>query len=102
MKNWRRYEILLPTEFNDGRAVPKALLAETILELEIRFGAVSSETQVIHGRWRSQGKTFRDDLIRVYVDVEQSEEVRIFFTGFKQRLKGRFQQYDKSGSSATR
>ena len=50
MKSWRRYEILLPRRFNDGRPVPKALLAETLLELENRFGAVSTETQIILGR----------------------------------------------------
>jgi hypothetical protein len=44
MNNWRRYEILLPLQFNDGKPVAKALLAATVLELEDRFGAVSSET----------------------------------------------------------
>ena len=35
MKNWRRYEILLPLRFNDGQRVPKALLAQTVQELRI-------------------------------------------------------------------
>ena len=39
MKNWRRYEILLPRRFNDGRRVPKALLAKTILELAESFNS---------------------------------------------------------------
>ena len=43
----RRFEILLPLRFNDGRAVPEDLLAGTLLELESRFGAVSCETQTI-------------------------------------------------------
>jgi hypothetical protein len=37
----RRYEILLPSQFNDGRPVPEDLTAETLLELEQKFGAVS-------------------------------------------------------------
>jgi hypothetical protein len=94
MKSWRRYEILLPRRFNDGRPVPKALLAETLLELENRFGAVSTETQIILGRWRSGGRTFRDDLMRVYVDVEATQEVDAFFATFKGRLKSRFDQLD--------
>ena len=94
MKNWRRYEILIPLRFNDGRAVPKALLAQTLQELEDRFNAVSSETQIIHGRWRSGGRLFRDDLIRVYVDAEDNAEVKGFFANFKNRLKTRFQQLD--------
>ncbi len=92
MKNWRRYEVLLPVRSNDGARIPKALLAQTIHELEERFGAVSCETQVIHGRWRSGALTFRDDLIRVFVDVEQDAEVRKFFREFKERVKTRFQQ----------
>ena len=47
MKNWRRYEILLPLRFNTGKPVSKALLAQTLQELESRFGAVTCETQVI-------------------------------------------------------
>ena len=94
MNNWRRYEILLPLRFNDGKPVAKALLAATVLELEDRFGAVSSETQIIHGRWRSGGKGFADELIRVYADVEDTPEVRLFFAQFKERTKARFQQLD--------
>jgi len=43
----RRYEILLPSQFNDGSRIPQELIAETLLELEQRFGAVSCETQII-------------------------------------------------------
>ena len=45
----RRFEILLPLRFNDGSPVPDALIAETLVELRRRFGAVSSETQKIEG-----------------------------------------------------
>ena len=85
---------MLPLRFNDGKRVPKALLAQTVLELETRFGAVSCETQVIQGRWGSGGRTFRDDLIRVYVDAEPGAEVHAFFLDFKGRAKARFQQLD--------
>ncbi len=42
---WRRYEVLLPLEYNDGRAVPPEWLSEAILEVVDRFGAASYETQ---------------------------------------------------------
>ncbi len=32
-------------------------------------GAVSSEMQTIRGVWRHEGESYRDDLIRVFVDV---------------------------------
>ncbi len=99
MKGWRRYEILLPLRYNDGKRVPKALLAQIILELEERFVAVSCETQIIHGRWRSEGRAFRDDLMRVYVDAEATAEVKAFFVAFKDRAKGRLQQLEISLTS---
>jgi hypothetical protein len=39
MSDLRRYEILLPSQFNDGTAIPQELIAETLLELEDTFGA---------------------------------------------------------------
>ncbi len=78
-RSLQRYEILLPLRFNDGKSVPDDLVAETLLELEQRFGAVSSETQTIHGLWRHEGKSYREDLIRVFVDVADEAEYRRFF-----------------------
>lgn len=90
----RRYEILLPLKFNNGQPVPRATIVAAVLELEERFGAVSSETQIIHGIWRHQGERFRDDLIRVWVDAPDLPEHRQFFAALKERLKSDFEQLD--------
>ena len=90
----RRYELLLPLRFNDGQAVPDDVVAETLLELEQRFGAVSSETQTIRGFWRHEGESYRDDLTRIFVDIADEPEHREFFLEFKERLKARFGQVD--------
>lgn len=90
----RRFEILLPLRFNDGQPVPDDLVGETLLELRQRFGAVSAETQVIRGHWQHQGEVFRDELVRVFVDVPDTGESREFFTAFKEQLKARFRQLD--------
>jgi predicted Zn-dependent protease len=50
-RSFRRFEVLLPLRFNDGQPVPDGLIADTVLELFDQFGAVSSETQTIRGRW---------------------------------------------------
>ena len=42
---WRRFEVLLPLQFNDGRDVPTEWLAEAVLEVVAHFGAASYETQ---------------------------------------------------------
>ena len=90
----RRFEALLPLRFNDGSPVPDALVADTFIELEEQFGAVSCETQTIRGRWRADGQSYRDDLIRVFVDVSDEPANREYFVAAKERLKARFQQLD--------
>lgn len=90
----RRFEILLPLRLNDGTPVPEDAIADTLIELEEKFGAVSCETQTTRGRWRFDGETYRDDLTRVYVDVADVPEHRQFFIEYKERLKQRFQQID--------
>ena len=89
-----RFEILLPLRFNDGTAVPRELVAQTIAELEDRFGAATWETQVLHGSWRHEGMTYHDELVRVFVDAENNRANRAFFKQFKGTLKKRFRQID--------
>jgi hypothetical protein len=64
------------------------------VELRDHFGAVSWETGIIRGIWTHAGQTFADDLVRVFVDVPDLPEHRLFFIEFKERLKGRFSQLD--------
>jgi hypothetical protein len=93
-KRSRRFELLLPTQFNDGQLVPSEAFVDTLLEIEERFGAVSSETQFVRGQWHHKGQLFRDESIRVFVDVEDTPDNLRFFVEFKERLKVRFQQID--------
>ena len=92
--SYRRFEILLPLAFNDGRPVPEDLVSQTLIDLEQRFGAVSCETQSIRGFWQHEGKLYRDTLIRVFVDVADSHENREFMRQLKESLKRRFSQVD--------
>ena len=75
---WRRYEVLLPTTFNDGREVPPDWLADALLEIVERFGAASYETQPIEGHWRHAGVTYRDTLVKLVVDVRDSKYNRVW------------------------
>ena len=90
----RRYEILVPLRFNDGRPVPEALLVETFSELRNRLGAASWETQSLRGEWEQDGVVYRDNLTRFFVDVFDVPEHPKFFGSFKQRLKVRFDHLD--------
>ena len=52
---WRRFEVLLPLRFNDGRDIPGEWIAEAVLEIVDHFGAASYETQKVEGHWRHSG-----------------------------------------------
>lgn len=83
--NWRRYEVLLPLQFNDGRDVPAEWLAEAALEIVDHFGAVSYETQRIEGHWRQGGVLYRDTLVRLVVDLPDASRNRQWMQQFKDR-----------------
>jgi hypothetical protein len=90
----RRFEILLPLQFNDGRDVPASLLGEAVQELFEYFGAVSVETQAMAGRWRHEGVIYRDNLSRLIVDVPDTVVNRRWMSRFKNRWKKRLKQVD--------
>ena len=92
--NWRRFEVLLPLRFNDGRDVPPDWLAEAVLEVVAHFGAASYETQKVEGHWRQGGITYRDDLVRIVVDVSDHPDHRTWIRDFKQRWQARLEQLE--------
>ncbi len=91
---WRRFEVLLPLQFNNGRDVPSEWLAEAVLEIVDRFGASSYETQKLEGHWRYGGVLYRDNLVRLVVDVPDSTESRQWMKQFKGRWKIRLEQLE--------
>ena len=93
-KTFRRFELLLPLRLNDGQPVAELAIADTLLELRARFGAVSCETQVIRGMWQQRGQVYRDDPVKVFVDTPDTPENLQFFLDYKEELKLRFQQLE--------
>jgi hypothetical protein len=91
---WRRFEVLLPLRFNDGRDVPGEWIAEAVLEIVDPFGAASYETQKVEGHWRHSGILYRDDLVRIVVDVPDSVRNRQWMRQFKDRWKVRLEQLE--------
>lgn len=91
---WRRFEVLLPLRFNDGREVPGEWIAEAVLEIVGYFGAASYETQKVEGHWRHESILYRDDLVRIVVDVPDNVENRRWMKQFKERWKTRLEQLE--------
>jgi hypothetical protein len=92
--SFRRYEIILPTRYNDGTPVPEDEFWEVTKELVAQFGATSYLPEPFQGFWVHQGQTHADKNVRLFVDVEDTSENAAFFQQIKAMLKERFRQID--------
>ena len=90
----RRYEVLLPVRFNDGRDVPDELLGQAVNEIVEQFGAASLYKQVVEGRWRQEETEFRDDLALIVVDVPDTAKNRKWMKAYKERWKKGLEQLE--------
>jgi hypothetical protein len=90
----RRFEILLPLQFNDGREVPPEMLAEAVLEIVEHFDAASYETQKVEGHWRHQGVLYRGNLVKIVVDAPDEEANREWMREYKARWKQKLEQLE--------
>src|SRR6266571_1981747 len=94
MTKWRRFEVMLPLLFNDGRRVPRAWIGEAMSEVGDHFGNASYETQTIMGIWRQGSVTYRDQLMRLFVDVHDNSVNRAWMKGYKARWKKKLKQLE--------
>ncbi len=90
----RRYEMLLPLKYNDGRFIEDEKFHQTREELIERFDAVSIASGAVHGIWIHDGTRYEDETRRIVVDVEDTPENREFFLIFKSSLCERFDQIE--------
>jgi hypothetical protein len=65
-----------------------------VLEVVGRFGAASYETQRVEGHWRHAGVVYRDNLVRIVVDVPDNVKNREWMKQFKERWKACLEQID--------
>jgi hypothetical protein len=89
----RRFEILLPLNYNDGSEIEPEKFDQTNLELTDRFGGVTWDTVRITGTWKYGGARYRDELLRVRIDTTDPAATA-FLKGYKGLLKERFRQID--------
>src|SRR2546426_145714 len=92
--SFRRYEITLPTRYNDGSPVEPEKYLATRRQIAARFGALTFLPQPIHGEWTYQKVHYEDVNMRIIVDVEDTPENAEFFVRLKQSLRERFRQIE--------
>ena len=71
----RRYEMLLPLKYNDGRPIEDEKIYQTREELLGRFDAISFLPGLVQGIWVYEGYRHEDELLRVMIDVEDIPEL---------------------------
>ena len=54
----RRYEMLLPLRYTDGRPINAELFLQTKRALLAQFHALSAYPGTVRGEWDHQGKTY--------------------------------------------
>ena len=89
-----RFEILLPLFYNDGSPIEREKYLQSDDELVQLFGATSTDTVTVHGRWLYQSTLYQDRLIRVRFDVPDNPENWQAVRALKETLKTRFDQVD--------
>ena len=94
MMRKKRYEMLLPLRFNNGRPVDPDLFEQTRHEIIAQFGAMTIQPSAVQGVWVHEGSSYEDELLRYVVDVEDTPENHQFFVTFKAMLLERFQQIE--------
>ena len=95
---WRQFEVLLPLRLNSGEEIPEAWIAQAVYEVVDHFDAASYELQRIEGHWRGGGTLYRDELVKIVVDLPDTPANRQWMRQFKSRWRERLQQLELSGS----
>jgi hypothetical protein len=90
----KRYEMLLPLKYNDGRPMEDEKILDTREELVSRFDAISVSPGSVQGIWIHEGVRYEDDTRRITIDVDDLPENREFFVKFKALLCERFEQVE--------
>ena len=90
----RRYEVLLPVRFNDGKEVPEELLGEAVNEIVAQFNAVTFYREAVEGHWRHDETWFRNDLALLVVDVPDTAKNRKWMKAYKASWKQRLEQLE--------
>ncbi len=90
----KRFEILLPLSYNDGRTIEPEKFLDTNSELLDEFEALTTDTVEVQGAWKYASAVFHDRLIRLTIDSPNPAKAYKFFQQYKETLKARLIQID--------
>ena len=90
----RRFEILLPRQFNDGRIIPAKLRGLALQEIVDEFDAASFEPVSVEGYWRHEGILYHDSLSKIVIDIQNTHDNIQWMRDYKARWKEKLDQLD--------
>jgi len=90
----KRLEILLPSNYNDGRRVEDRKFLITHRELLKKFGPTTIDATRASGTWIYGGALYEDVLIRIVIDAFEPDDAIPFLRQYKETLKSRIEQLD--------
>ena len=88
---FKRFELLLPTKYNDGTAIELEKFNQTARELTDRLSGLTQD--LVHAQGIFGGNIYYDKLLRLRID-SVDPDATTFMKSFKKTLKQRFQQLD--------
>jgi hypothetical protein len=90
----RRYDLFLPTNYNDGRRIPRKLFGSLEAQLLARFGGVTSQRTAfpLRGIWQGQTRVYIDSVIVVTIFDFRPRRSDRFFGNLKDELLEEFAQ----------
>src|SRR6266542_2884393 len=91
---WRRFEVFLPLQRNDGSDIEEEDLGRAVLEVRDQVHGVRFENPNSVGRWVYEGMEYRDNLARLIVEVRDTLANRTWMRAFKARWKKRLDQLE--------
>ncbi len=70
----KRFEILLPLNYNDGRPIERNKFLVTHREILNHFGATTIDAIQAFGTWKYLGTLYADRLIRIRIDSTEPRD----------------------------
>ncbi len=94
MNSLRRFEILIPLQFNDGTDVSDDLISDALLEIVGEFGALSYYHNSVQGRWTDEDTIYIDRNSKIVIDIPNTPENIQWMRDYKARWKEKLNQLD--------
>jgi hypothetical protein len=91
---WRRFEVMFPIAFNDGKPVPRKWYGKAFREVVGQFSGGSLAPQPVVGAWRHKGVIDHERNVLFICDIPDTEANRRWMHDFKARWKAKLEQLE--------